>query len=443
MRKRLATVGAAAMVVVLVLGACRDDAAETEEKGEGVATDFGVTEEPCPDAVNEDNGCIYLGTLTDLTGPFAGFGIPLTTAQAAFWQRVNEEGGISADGVDQAFDVDVRTYSQNSGYDPTEHSRLYEEMKPNILALAQTLGTAPTLAILDDMKASDIVGAPAGYTSLFNFEDVILESSANYCVESMNSVDYAVETYEVSSVMAVHFEGDYGDDAAAGAQFAAESHGLEFTDVQTPPGPDNQEEAIGRIVTSQPDLVIVTTGPTEFGAIVGGVAQEGLPQGYTPRIIGTNPTWNPALLGNPDLAQAITALVQVGGGVPPWSEDTPAHQAMRAALGEPEDVNDGYTAGWMWQYPLKAALEAALANEDLTRSGVRSAAGGLSSIDYEGMLPEDAGNYAGGSEAQIRQTLISNPDPDAATGLTLVGDFFVGPTAEAWEPIVCFQELES
>ena len=31
---------------------------------------IGVTEEPCPDAVNEDNGCIYLGILSDLTeGP--------------------------------------------------------------------------------------------------------------------------------------------------------------------------------------------------------------------------------------------------------------------------------------------------------------------------------------------------------------------------------------
>ena len=39
----------------------------------------GVTSEPCPDAVNEDNGCIYLGTISDLTqGPFAPLGVPIT-----------------------------------------------------------------------------------------------------------------------------------------------------------------------------------------------------------------------------------------------------------------------------------------------------------------------------------------------------------------------------
>ncbi|HEU4539902.1 MAG TPA: ABC transporter substrate-binding protein, partial [Jiangellaceae bacterium] len=215
-------------VIALMVVACgrdenpsADEAAANGGQGSSVATDVGVTEEPCPDGVNQENGCIYLGTLTDLTGPFAGFGIPLTAAQEAFWQRVNEEGGITADGSDKAYDVDVTTYNQDTGYDATEHARLYEEMKPSVLALAQSLGTPTTQAILPDMQASSILAAPAGSTSLFNFEDLILESSANYCVETMNSVDYAVETYGVQSVMSVYFEGDYGGDAAGGAQIAA------------------------------------------------------------------------------------------------------------------------------------------------------------------------------------------------------------------------------
>jgi ABC-type branched-subunit amino acid transport system substrate-binding protein len=308
-------------------------------------------------------------------------------------------------------------------------------MKQNVLALAQTLGTPMTQAILPDMQASDVVAAPATYSSLWNFEDTVLESSANYCVETMNSVDYAVDTYDVSSVMAVGFEGDYGGDAAAGAQMAAEAHGLDFTAVTTPPGAEQQAEAVGQIVSQSPDLVIVTTGPTEAAAIVGGAAQAG----FTGRFIGTNPTWNRALLDSP-AGPAFQALYQVGGTFPNWSADTPGHQAMRDALGEPEDLNDGYTIGWIWQYPLKAALEAALANGDLTRAGLLAAAGELTSVDYEGMLPEGAGNYAGGPEAQIRQTLISNPDPEAPTGITVAQDYFVGPTAEAWEPGVCFEQ---
>jgi ABC-type branched-subunit amino acid transport system substrate-binding protein len=442
----------AVAALALVLGACGgddepsdDDAAAgdaTEDPGDDgeedmtVATDFGVTEEPCPAGVNPDNGCIYLGTLTDLTGPFQGFGVPLTAAQDAFWERVNDMGGITAEGFDQAYDVDVATYNQSSGYDPTEHGRLYEEMKPNILALAQTLGTPTTQAILPDMQNSDLLGVPAGYTSLFNFEDVILEASANYCVETMNSVDYAVDTYDVASVMSVYYEGDYGGDAAGGAQIAAEARGLEFTPVPTVPGQDNQAEAIGQIVAQSPDLVIITTGPAEAATIVGGAAQNG----FEGRFIGTGPTWNPGLLAS-DAAPALVGLFEVGGTFPEWDADTPGHQAMRDALGEPEDVNDGYTIGWIWQYALKAGLEAALANGDLTRAGLVSAANALETVDYEGMLPEGAGNYAGGPDAQIRLSQVNAVDPEATTGITTVQDFFTGPTAEAWAPSVCYEEL--
>ena len=435
--RRLVSAGAAAMVVVLALTACRaDDSGQDGGDGE-VATDFGVTSEPCPEAVNDGNGCIYLGTLTDLTGPFAGFGGPLSTTQAAFWQRVNEMGGIQAEGVDQAYDVDVATYNENTGYDATEHSRLYEEMKPNILALAQTLGSPTTAAILPDMDSSDIIAAPAAYTSSYNFEDVIVESPGNYCIEAMNGVDYAVGEYGVESVMAVHFPGDYGEDAAGGVMLAAEANGLEFTSVQTPPGATEQAEAVGRIVEAQPDLVYLTVGPTEAAAIVGGAAQNG----YTGRFLGSNPTYNPALLQSP-AAEAILGLYQVATVFQNFSTDSPGHEAMREAVGTPDDLSDAYTIGWIWQYPLKAALEAALANGDLTRSGVREAAMSLTTVDYEGMLPEGAGNYAGGPEAQLRQSLVASPDPEAPTGVTEVQEFFVGPTAESWEPQICFETFQ-
>ncbi len=429
--RRLASVGAAATVLVLALTACRADDDPGTNGIEGLDVGPGVTEEPCPDAVNEDNGCIYLGILSDLSvGPFAPLAVPLTAAQEAFWQRVNEEGGLTAEGLDIAFDVDVVSYQRDTQYDPTEHSRLYEEIKPNILALAQTLGSATTDAILPDMQASDIIAAPAAWSSLYAFEEVILESGANYCIESMNAVDYAVEAHGIETVMAVHYEDDYGEDAAAGAKIAAEGHGMEFISVPTPIGQDNQAEAVGRVLAEQPNLVIITTGPAEMAAIVGGTAA----QGFTDvRFIGTSPTWNPALLASP-AAEALVGLYEQTG---PWTDgfdgDTPGHQAMRDALGEVDTVNDGYTSGWIWQYPIKAALEGALADGDLTRSGVRAAAASLTSVDYEGMLPAGAGNFADGPDGQLRANTINRPDPESPTGVSVAVELTSFPTAEAYE----------
>ena len=105
----------------------------------GEASAPGVTEEACPDAVNEDNGCIYLGTISDLTqGPFAPLGVPITEAQKAFWQRVNEDGGIGG------YDIDVTTYVKDNLYNPETHKQVYGEIEGDVLAtfVVDTTGRA-------------------------------------------------------------------------------------------------------------------------------------------------------------------------------------------------------------------------------------------------------------------------------------------------------------
>jgi ABC-type branched-subunit amino acid transport system substrate-binding protein len=408
-------------------------AEEGSEAADGeIATDVGVTEEPCPEAVNPDNGCIYLGTISDLTqGPFSALGQSIVESQAAFWNAVNEDGGIGG------YDVDVSTYVRDNLYNPETHNQVYQEIKGDVLALAQTLGSPTTAAIIGDLNAEGIIGAPASWTSAWEFEDVILESGANYCIESMNSIDYAVENFDgIQSVTAIHYAGDYGDDAAAGARIAAEANGLEFTDVETPTGPDNQAGAIDALVNGQPSLAIITTGPTDMATIVG----QAVARGFTGQVIGTSPTWNPGVVQSP----AFPAVEQVYIQSAPWltySADTPGHQAMREAIGT-EEGNDGFTSGWAWSYPLLAALQAAAENGDLTREGVLQAAQELETVDYQGMLPEEAGNFSGSpSEQAFRGTVFSQPDAESSTGVSsIVEEHYFGPTAQDYElSEPCFQ----
>lgn len=425
---RLRKTGALLAVSALLLSGCRGGdsgggggGADTED---GAIDAPGVTSEPCPDAVNPDNGCIYLGQISDLTqGPFAPLGVPMVDAMKAFWNRVNEEGGI------EGYDIDASKYVRDNLYNPQTHAQVYQEIEGEVLALAQTLGSPTTLAILENLKSDEMVAVPASWTSLWEFEDNILESGAPYCIESMNVVDYAVREFGAKSVMAVGFPGDYGGDSAGGVQAAAEANGLEYAGVETAPGQEEQAGAVSAIVKQKPDLVVLAVGPTETAAIVG----EAAARGYQGQFIGIVPTWNPALLESP-AAPALEKMYLHSAPWANWGEDTPGHQAMRDALGDVTPT-DGYTVGWVWSYPMKAAIEEWLTGDyEKTRAGLLEAAQSLETVDYEGMLPEEAGNYSGEpNDAVFRSTIIEKADPSAPTGLTIVEEFFVGPTAESYE----------
>ena len=412
--------------LALLAAGCRGDDGDGGG-GEGGVDAPGVTGDACPEAVNEDNGCIYLGQISDLTaGPFAPLGVPITDSQKAFWQRVNEEGGIGG------YDIDASEFVRDNLYNPETHQQVYTEIEPDVLALAQTLGSPTTFAILPRLKEQEVIAAPASWTSLWEFEANILESGTNYCFEEMNIVDYMVEQQQIESVMTVGFPGDYGGDGAAGGQIAADANGLDYDNVETAPGPE-QGTAIDAVVDGNPDLVILATSPTEAAAIVG----ESAARGYKGQFVGLGPTWNPALLQT-DALPALQAQYLASGYWGTWGTDTPGHNAMREALGEVEQPNDGYTSGWVWSYAVKAALEAWLDGDySKDRAGLIEAVGELETVDYEGMLPEEAGNFVGDpNDTVFRQSLLSEVDPAADTGITVIEDFFVGPTAEAYD----FQE---
>lgn len=399
------------------------------EAGGEVTFAEGVTEEPCPEAVNPDNGCIYIGLISDLTqGPFAPLGGPITDAQVAFWNRVNEQGGIGG-----AFDVDAESYIRDNLYNPETHNQVYQEIKPDILALGQTLGSPTTQAIIGDLEENDIVAVPGSWTSTNEFDDVILESGNNYCVEASNGLDYyAQENGMPESIVAVGYPGDYGEDGAAGARLWADANGVDYTFVeQVPVGLGGTVDgAVSQIVSTSPAVVTLTVAPTETAQIVGGAAA----QGYTGRFIGNSPSWNPALLASP-AADALSAFYWQAGPWGPWDTDSAGHNAMREAITATgvETGNDGYTSGWAWSYPLLAALEAAHESGDLTRAGVRAAVESLTDVDYEGMLPPEAGNFTGTAKEQsFNQTVISEVNPDSDSGVSLVQDFFEGPTVSGF-----------
>ena len=437
MAKVLAGAGAAALVLVGCSsggGDATPTQAASSEGGtsprEGIVFDVGVTEEPCPEAINRDNGCIYLGVLSDLTeGPFAPLATQVVTGQQDFWKYVNERGGISG------FDVNMAANTRDNKYDPAVHSQEYRAIEPNILALAQTLGTPQTQAILPDMEADNVIGVPASWWSGWQFPEtdggVILESGASYCISAMGGLDWWVENKApIAKLVAVGYPGDYGGDYAAGAEKWAGATGVEFAGfVETAPNAvaGNQDAAVSAILDSGADVVAIGVGPSEVAEIIG----KAVASGFEGQFLGAAPTWNPLLLQTA-AAPALLASYTNVGTTGSFGTPSAAMDAMQEQLGAGVlPSNDGYTYGWVWQYPLKAALEKAAASGDLTREGLVAAVQGGVEVDYEGALPNV---LVGGPPADVdRSVSINIPSEEAALGIETLLMGYVGPTAQAYD----------
>lgn len=419
--------GAVVLATAMGLAACASGDSGEVELG------LGVTEEPCPGSTNEDMGCIYLGVLSDLTvGPFAAFGPQLLAGEKAFWARVNANGGIGG-----RFEVNIEEYVRDTEYNPQKHASSYTQIQPDVLALGETLGTPPTLAILPRMVEDEMVGAVSTWWSGWEFENNILNAGANYCIAAMNGVEWAMGEYDTKSVMPIVFPGDYGGDALAGVKLAAQELDMEIMDeiTQVPKAAGGDTAgAVSAIVSKKPDLVFLTVGPTEAGEIVGGAAA----RGFTGRFVASHPGFHQGLLESP-AADAFTALFHVVGPHENWGGDSAGHEAMRESNDNKIPGNDGYTFGWVLSYPLKAALEEALDNGELNRTGLLAAVETMT-VDFEGMLPEKS--YGDPNSDVVRQSTISVPDKAAtdSLGLTTVEAAYTGSAAENFEfTAPCFE----
>jgi ABC-type branched-subunit amino acid transport system substrate-binding protein len=410
------------------------DTTTTAAPEPSVAFDVGVTEEPC-EGGNPDNGCIYLGVISDLSdGPFAALAIPAVAGVQEFWNTVNAAGGVA--GFDVAITAENTVDAQ---YNPSAHVEGYVEIEPNILMLAQSLGTPQTQAALPQYIEDNMVAVPATWWSGWAFPEndgngLVLETGINYCLEAMNDVDFVVGQLGTEiSYAVVGFPGDYGGDYAAGVAVGAEANGIgdpafQLTQVPLSAGGD-VSEAVSQILAASPDVVFITTGPLELAQTMGGVFGAGGQAVF----VGTHPTWNPGLVAQEALLPALQAAYFQSGFVPGWFGESEGHDKARAAAEAIEQSpNEWFLNGWASQYPVKALIENAVANGDLTRAGVVAAVQQLDDVSFEGMLPNQS--YVGSPNDFVpRESIINQVDPEAPGGTVSATGMFTGPTATAFD----------
>lgn len=381
----------------------------------------GFSSEPCANGL-PGNGCIRFGTLSDETGAnrFAAPGY--FAGSQAFWANRNNDGGIA-----DSYSAEVlRAHKRDAGGDPELFATYLDDIEPDVAALSQVVGTGAVEANIGQLVNGAMVSVPVDQWSGWSFlaTDVgsVLESGGSWCAHGFNAVDPAGAT-----VGLVADESLAGRDFAAGARLgAAAVSGLVFDLTVTPissGGDVAQQEIVAEILTSAPENVLLATGPSEAGAIVGGAVLAGFEGDF----IVLEESFVPALI---DPAGGVRSVfvsdqVKVISSFAPWSTDTPGHESMRIgadAIEIPAGARRAFQVGWASQYRLLAAVTEAVRSEELDRRGIVSAAARIDQGDFDGMIPGDT-----------ISSIVLSIDPDASDLFVAASEFFASDgLAEAY-----------
>ena len=396
-----------------------------------IATDVGVTDDT-----------IRIGLNADLSGIFAPLVTQIVDGQEAYWEIVNDNGGIAGRQVELVI--------LDNAYDVPTHLENYAEMADDgdegVIMFSQSTGSPHTAATAEDLVDDNLLAIPLSWYSGWADPAIgqnVMELYTNYCFEGMNGVEYLANANDASTIAIISFPGEYGQDGAQGAKIAAAALGLEVVydgEGAVVPGSD-QTPVITELVNSAPDIVWATINPTTLAEILGGSYAQGL----TAKWAGSSPSWNYQLLAT-DLAAAADDVYTHSTYTALWGAiDAPGMtemiEGMRAK--RPDAVlSDTYIISWTEGYATQAILEQAAANGDMTRAGVVAALQDVN-VDFKGLAPDQT--WSGEpNDFVIRESYLYDVDAaeftadatvsdEGGTGFTLLEGPFVGEVAAGYE----------
>jgi len=401
------TRGLAALAAIGALALVGAGCGQDEDEGGGGGGDSAAVER----VPGFDGKTIKLGVLTPLTGPVAVIGEPLTAGNEVFIESVNQRGGVGGK-------YKIELEQADTQYEPDRTVQQYNRLKRDVVAFTQVLGTAPTLAVLPQLKRDKALAAPASLDAFWVREENLLPVGGPYQIQAINALDYYVNQADGKGkrICSIIQDDAYGEAGQAGVDFAAEKLGFEVTETQRfRVGTKDVSGQVSRLRSAKCDAVFLVATPTDAGTIWGTAAQ----LKFAPRWIAQSPAWIDEL-GKSPLAPYLEKTTWVAAEGTEWGDTkVPGMAEMVKNVEElrPKQEPDYYFAfGYNQARAMVAVLEEAVKAGDLSKEGILQASKDVGTLSFEGLT----GDYQYGPAEDRnppRQTTIFKVDPKKPFGL--------------------------
>ncbi len=410
-----------ATVLVLALAGCGGAADEgsSDSGGEGGAP---------KNVPGFDGKTIKLGVLTPLSGPVAVIGNPLTAGNEVYFDYINKEKG----GIAGKYQVEL--VQQDTQYAPEKTVQQYNKIKGQVAMFTQVLGTAPTLAVLPQLKSDGMLAAPASLDAFWVREENLLPVGGPYQIQAINALDYFINEAggKGKNICSLLQDDAYGEAGQAGVDFAAQELGFEVVDTQKYKAGDKDVTGqVQRLQRSKCDAVFLVATPTDAGTIWGTAAK----LGFAPRWIGQSPSWIDEL-GTSPLAPYLKKTTWIAAEGTEWGDDSVEgmkQMVERVEKYKPDQEPDYYFAfGYNQATAVTAVLEKAVELGDLSHEGIMKASQEVGTVSFAGLT----GDYEYGpaeSRNPPRTSTIFQVDPTKPFGLAKLKYDFESEAAKKFE----------
>jgi ABC-type branched-subunit amino acid transport system substrate-binding protein len=418
MRRQITRPAAVALVVVLclALAAC-GKARQSGTQGAGdVKTGPGVTA-----------SAIKLGVLTDLSAVFAPLGKSLVQGTQLYWKEQNQAGGVCG----RTVELTVKDH----GYDPQKAVGLYRGMAPDILGLQTLLGSPVIAALKPSINQDNMLVGMAAWTSAVLPDPHFQITGTTYDIETISGIDWLMRDKGIKSgdkIGHVYFTGDFGENALRGSEYMASQQGLTLVKQKITPADTDLSAQVTAFRGAGVKAILLSAGPSQTASLAGVAKSVGLDV----PIVANGPGFTPQLLKTP-AGPALQANLHVVSSIAPVALDTPAAkkvaEAFKAAYPDATPTQVGSGFGYVQAQVMRAILQKACDNKDLTRQGTLNALRQVSGLDTGGLVAGPL-DYTDPAQPPTRTVYISKVDGTAPGGLSAIGEPFQSDAGKDYQP---------
>jgi ABC-type branched-subunit amino acid transport system substrate-binding protein len=374
-----------------------------------------------------DGKTIKLGVITPLSGIASVIGKPLTNGNKVYWDSVNAKGGVGGK-------YKVQLTEQDSQYDVATALQGYDQIKGDVVAFQQVLGTQIQQAVLQRLKADQLTAAPATLDSLWVKVPQLVPIGAPYQVEAANGFDYYINKGggKGKKICALVQDDLYG---AAGLQgLSAAAKQLKFTVAVTQKFSATATDVsaqVGALADAKCDAVFLASLPNLTGSII----TKMIGRSFSPQILALAPSWLAGFESSADQGPFYSAHFWLLSEGPNWGDATvPGMKKMVDDVAQfaPDQKPDQYFAfGYAQSWAMDQVLEVAVKNGDLSKAGIQKAVKQVGTLKFQGLIGDYTYGSSAGSRNPPRDTTIFKVVNGKPVGLDILTPSFVSPTAKA------------